>query len=179
MIVIENIKHDEYRKVYALAGEIDGIEQHAEHVYKIMSDHFGSTFFIAKVPDKEGTLKATGFMMGYMSQEIRGHLFVWQIAVSDQSKGQGIGHRLLKHTVCFAHSKYGCTAVMATVETGNIPSQNLFEKLDFKIESSRFVQPGQELITHEDKQAVRNYYGSGTDQIFYVLNVPNMQSKGN
>ncbi len=168
MITIDTIGSNEYKTVWRLAGEIDGIVQHAEHVYKIMADHFGDSFFIAREKTRDGRSEMLGFMLGFVSQKFNGHFFVWQIAVSPGSQGKKVGSRLLKHTVEHAGKSFDCQAVMATVETTNIGSQRLFEKLGFNIKSESYRESSQALTLHNGKQAVENYYGSGTDQIFYV-----------
>ncbi len=53
MIAIDKVSCEDYKAVYRLAGDIDGIVQHAEHVYKIMADHFGDCFFIAREKKEE------------------------------------------------------------------------------------------------------------------------------
>ncbi len=169
MITIDAIGSKEFKTVCRLAGEVDGIVQHAEHVYKIMADHFGDSFFIARETTKDGRSEMLGFMLGFVSQKFKGHFFVWQIAVSHESQGKKVGSRLLNHTVEHARKSFGCQVVMATVETTNIGSQRLFEKLGFTIGSAKFKKPSQALTVHNGKQAVENYYGSGTDQIFYVM----------
>ncbi|MFO7810914.1 MAG: GNAT family N-acetyltransferase [Candidatus Delongbacteria bacterium] len=169
MIYIDTIKGEDYMAVYRMAGEIDGIVQHAEHVYKIMADHFTDSFFIAREKREDGSSFILGFMMGFISQKFEGQLFVWQIAVSAESQGKHVGSALLKHTLEHARRSEQCKSVMATVETTNIGSQRLFESLGFTIESKKFKNPGQILTVESGKEAVVNYYGSGTDQIFYLM----------
>ncbi len=168
MITIDTVSGKDYKAVYRLAGEIEGIVQHAEHVYKIMADHFGDCFFIASEKKEDGRSIVLGFMMGLMSRTFKGQLFVWQIAVSRKSQGKKLGSALLKHTLDYARKCKDCKEVMATVETTNIGSQRLFEKLGFTIKSKEFKDPGQMLTINNGKEAVVNYYGSGTDQIFYL-----------
>jgi L-2,4-diaminobutyric acid acetyltransferase len=170
MIHIQQASVNDHFEIHRLSGRIRGIVQHPEHVYKIMAVHFGKTFYVARESDLQSS-PIQGFMMGFVSQSIPGHLFVWQIAVSEEAHGKGIGTRLLEHTVTYARESGECTAVMATVETGNTGSQRLFEKMGFHIDSERFMEQGQELTQRGSKEAVTNYYGSGTDQIFYVLDV--------
>ncbi|MFO8130413.1 MAG: GNAT family N-acetyltransferase [Bacteroidales bacterium] len=169
MLAIDTVRGEDYKAVHRLAGEIDGIVQHAGHVYKIMADHFGDSFFIAHEKKQNGPSVVLGFMLGFVSQKFKGHLFVWQIAVSHKSQGKKVGSGLLKHTVEYARKTRDCHAVMATVETTNIGSQRLFEKLGFTIRSEKFRGNGQVLTVHHGKEAVENFYGSGTDQIFYVM----------
>jgi ribosomal protein S18 acetylase RimI-like enzyme len=108
MITIDTVSGEDYKAVYRLAGEIDGIVQHAEHVYKIMADHFRDCFFIDSEKKEDDSSKVLGFMMGFMmgfmSQKFKGQLFVWQIAVSPKSQGKRLGSALLKHTLDYAHT---------------------------------------------------------------------------
>ena len=171
MIKIEKHMDDDFTHVYKLAGKIDGIVQHPEHVYKIMADHFGDTFFVAKEKNEYGEDEILGFMLGFLSRKIEGSIFVWQIAVSEQAQGKSIGSGLLEHTVEYAYKTTDCKSVLATVEVENIASQKLFEKMNFEIVSKNFISEQKALVTSNGKEAVKNYYGSGTDQIFYRLMV--------
>ncbi|MFO7852589.1 MAG: GNAT family N-acetyltransferase [Bacteroidota bacterium] len=168
MIKIDTHKGTDFLKIHQLAGKIDGIVQHPGHVYKIMADHFGDTFFIAR---EENDIEILGFMMGFVSRKMKGELFVWQIAVSGNAQGKGVGSKLLQHTLDYAIKANDCNAVIATVETDNTPSQRLFEKFGFNIDSQKYRKGDQEMLTVDGREAIKNYYGSGTDQIFYVKEV--------
>ncbi|MEA1885690.1 MAG: GNAT family N-acetyltransferase [Bacteroidota bacterium] len=171
MIKIDTLKGTDFLKIHQLAGEIDGIVQHPGHVYKIMADHFGDTFFIAREENEDNEIEILGFMMGFVSRKMKGELFVWQIAVSDNAQGKGIGSKLLQHTIDYAIKANDCNAVIATVETDNRPSQKLFEKFGFIIDSQKYRTGNQEMINVNNREAIKNYYGSGTDQIFYIKKV--------
>lgn len=171
MIKIGTLAETDFLKIHELAGKIDGIVQHPEHIYKIMADHFGDTFFIAKRENEDNDVDVLGFMMGFVSRKMNGELFVWQIAVSENAQGESIGSKLLQHTIDYAKKVDDCNAVIATVETDNMPSQKLFEKFGFKIDSRKYRTGNQKMITVNGKEAIKNYYGSGTDQIFYVKKV--------
>lgn len=171
MIKIDTLSETDFLKIYELAGNIDGIVQHPEHIYKIMADHFGDTFFVAKRENEDNDVDILGFMLGFVSRKIKGELFVWQIAVSGKAQGKSIGSKLLQHTIDYAKRADDCSVVMATVETDNMPSQKLFEKFGFIIDSRKYRTSNQEMIKVNGKEAIKNYYGSGTDQIFYVKNV--------
>lgn len=167
MISIAKTKEKEFVEVYKLAGQIDGIVQHPSHLYKIMADHFADTFFVAKDGFKKNEI--VGFMLGFVSQKLKGHLFVWQIAVSPKVQGKGVGSKLLKYTIDYCRKMDACSKIIATVETTNKASQYLFEKFNFSIASRIYKAPYQELINCKGKEAIKNYYNSGTDQIFYLL----------
>ncbi len=171
MIKIDTHQGTDFIEIHELTGDIDGIVQHPGHLYKIMADHFGDTFFIAREENEVKEAQILGFMMGFMSPKMKGELFVWQIAVSENAQGKSVGSKLLQHTIDFASKASDCNAVVATVETDNIASQKLFEKFDFQICSQKYVSGNQEFIEVNGKEAIKNYYGSGTDQIFYVKKV--------
>lgn len=171
MIEIDRHTGNDFIQVNKLAGQIKGIVQHPEHVYKIMADHFGDTFFIAREKNTKDKDQILGFMLGFVSRKIAGSLFVWQIAISEQAQGKRIGSKLLEHTIDYATQSTDCKSVLATVEVENIASQKLFEKMNFKIISKNFTSEEKPLIFSNGKEAVKNYYGSGTDQIFYQLMV--------
>lgn len=168
MIKIDTHKGTDFLKIHKLAGEIDGIVQHPGHVYKIMADHFGDTFFIAR---EDNEIDILGFMMGFMSRKMKGDLFIWQIAVSEKAQGKGLGSKLLQHTIDYAKKLSDCNAVIATVETYNTASQKLFEKFGFTIDSQKYRKEDQEILSVNGREAIKNYYGSGTDQIFYVKKI--------
>ena len=168
MVKISNPGKREFSKIYELTGKIDGLVQHEEHVFKIMIDHFGDSFFIAEEIDEDsGEEKLMGYMMGFVSQKMHGLLFVWQIGVSPDAQGKGIGKALLQRTIEYARFS-NCKGVIATVETDNIASQKLFEKLNFHVATKRFREPQDDLVKVDEKDAIADYYGSGTDQIWYI-----------
>lgn len=170
MIKVEEHKADDFSKIHDIAGEIDGIVQHPTHVYKIMADHFGHTFFVAREYQSNQN-KILGFMLGFLSERIKGHLFIWQIAVTKNTQGKGVGSKLMDYTINYAKNLDNCHKILATVETDNFASQSLFEKYNFEIKSGNYKGKNQEIIFENEKKAVKNYYGSGTNQIFYVLEV--------
>lgn len=170
MIYLKNPEGNDYAEMYRLAGEIDGIVQHAEHVYKIMCDHFGQSIFIARKSIGSGNDPMVGLMLGFVSRRMDGLLFVWQIGVHPSGQGKGTGSQLMQKTISYARSS-GCKKVMATVETDNYQSQHLFEKAGFVIATKKYRYGDYEIKTVNKKQAIKNYYGSGTDQIFYEYRI--------
>ena len=170
MINIHNPSEESYVEMHRLAGDIDGLVQHPAHVYKIMCDHFGDSIFLAEVKDQLAEPVTMGMMLGLSSHKMSGLLFVWQIGVASDMQGAGLGSRLLSVTIDHARNA-GYQKVMATVETTNTGSQKLFEKHGFQVVSHNYAQPNHVLVNQHQKPAIQNYYGSGTDQIFYELKV--------
>jgi diaminobutyrate acetyltransferase len=167
MMNLHNPHYNDYQKMHRLTGRIDGLVQHPAHVYKIMCDHFGNSIFLADAEDQpEGEL--SGLMLGIISQKMDNLLFIWQIGVDKRVQGKGLGSRLLEKTIRYACDA-GYRGLMATVETANIQSQKLFEKFNFGIATEKYQNEHAILIETKGKAALKNYYGSGSDQIFYEL----------
>lgn len=166
-MIIHNPYFDDYLKMHRLVGRIDGLVQHPAHVYKIMCDHFGDAVFLANEGEPEET-EPVGLMLGFISTRMNDLLFVWQIGVDESAQGKGIGSKLLQATIEHAR-KAGHRGLMATVETTNVASQKLFEKNGFTIATDKYQNEYTELLKTDGKAALKNYYGSGTDQIFYEL----------
>ncbi|MFP4471854.1 MAG: GNAT family N-acetyltransferase [Bacteroidales bacterium] len=165
MVTIHNPQFDDYLKMHRLVGRIDGLVQHPAHVYKIMCDHFGDSIFLASQKEPPQT-DPVGLMLGIVSRSMHGLLFVWQIGVEKQVQGMGVGSQLLQRTIEYGRDA-GLPGVMATVETTNTNSQRLFEKNGFEIATEKYQDEYTRISKSTGKPALENYYGSGTDQIFY------------
>jgi diaminobutyrate acetyltransferase len=158
---------EDFLKLHELVGRIENIVQHPPHFYKIMLRYFGDTIILA---EEEGEL--TGFLLGFVSQTNPEEYFIWQLGVDPRYRGRKIAGKIMEETIKAAGEK-GCRLVSATVEIVNIPSQRLFESSGFQIVTSS--EDG-ELINENGKLAIKNYYASGTDQIFYAREINDLKT---
>ncbi|MFP4488134.1 MAG: GNAT family N-acetyltransferase, partial [Bacteroidales bacterium] len=117
--------------------------------------YFGNSFFIVKEKDE-----IIGFAWGFISQTDKDIFFLWQIGLDRKYRGRKLAQKLTGRLMDFAKDN-GCKKLHATVETGNIPSARMFEKMNFKN-----ISQGNTVIEN-GKKAMVNYYGSGTNQILY------------
>lgn len=154
-MTITTPSNDDFIEIQKLIGELKGLVQHPVHFYKIMIHYFGNSFFIIKKDDK-----IIGFVWGFVSQTNKDILFLWQIGVIKEFRGKNIAQKLVERFIEYAKDN-NCKKVHATVETGNIASWKMFEKMGFKN-----VSMGNTIVENE-KKAIVNYYGSGTNQILY------------
>lgn len=152
---ITNPTENDIEKIHRLIGELEGLVQHPLHFYNIMVRYFGNSFFVAKKGDR-----LIGFVWGFISQTNREIFFLWQIGVAKDFRGKNTAQQLIRRLMDFA-GENGCKKIHATVETGNIASWKMFEKMGFQN-----VSEGNTIVEH-GKKALVNYYGSGTHQILY------------
>jgi diaminobutyrate acetyltransferase len=161
-MIIVNPSKKEFMDVQKFVGKCNGLVQHPGHFYKILTEYFGGSFFVAK---ENG--KIVGFTFGFQSQEDEDIFFMWQIGVDRNQRKKGIGKALVDKVIEYAEDN-DCKKVHATVETKNRPSQKLFESKGFYNISA---ENGHKVVKENGKNAILNYYGSGTNQILYELDL--------
>lgn len=154
-MIIKNPKGNDYLKIHELTGRLEGLVQHPVHFYSIMTRYFGNSFFIIREEDE-----IIGFTWGFVSQTDKDVFFLWQIGLDKQYRGRKLAQKLVGRLMDFAENN-DCKKIHATVETDNIASARMFEKMDF-----RNASYGNTIIEN-GKKAMANYYGSGTNQILY------------
>jgi diaminobutyrate acetyltransferase len=159
---IVNPSKKEFMDVQKFVGRCNGLVQHPGHFYKIITEYFGGSFFVAKEDQK-----IVGFTFGFQSQEDEDIFFVWQIGVDKNQRKKGVGSALLEKVIEYAKEN-DIKKVHATVETINEPSQRLFESKGF---SNISAENGYKIVRENGKDAILNYYGSGTNQILYELDL--------
>lgn len=149
---------DDFMALYEFVGGIEELVQLPRHFYKVMLLHFGGSIFIAR---DQGAI--VGFSLGFVSQRHPDVFFMYQIGVAEPQRGKGIAQELIRHAEDYAR-KRGCTRMWGTVEMGNVESQRFFEKLGCRNVSRSDLGP---VIVENGKKALRDYYGTGTNQILY------------
>jgi len=153
---------DDFMAIYEFVGTFDKLVQLPRHFYRVMLLHFGDSVFIAR---DHGAI--VGFSLGFVSQRHPDVFFMYQIGVIGPYRGQGIAKELIRHAEDYAR-EHGCTRMWGTVETGNVQSQRFFEKLGCRNVSG--PEYG-DVVVENGKRALRDYYGTGTNQILYEKKV--------
>lgn len=107
--------------IWHLIGEISGLERNTCYAYLLLCSHFAEGSLVAT---HEG--KPIGFVLGYGPPKDPDTMFVWQIGVHQNMRGQGLAGALLSR---FAelHQYRECNFLEATVGSRNEASQALFQ----------------------------------------------------
>jgi len=107
--------------VHRLVDETGGLELNTGYAYVLLCDHFAATTIVA---ESDGQL--VGFVAAYVPPSRHDTVFVWQVGVHPDARGQGIASSLLDALI-------GCDAcrsvqaLEATVSPSNAASRRLFE----------------------------------------------------
>jgi L-2,4-diaminobutyric acid acetyltransferase len=99
----------------------DALDANSHYTQLLLCHHFGETCLLA-----EAGSHLAGFVSAYRPPASSDVLFVWQVAVAAESRGTGIGGRLLTELVRRV-ARSGVRYVEATITPSNSASLRLFE----------------------------------------------------
>lgn len=107
-------------RIWSLIPAIGNLERNSAYAYLLLCTHFAPTSLVAERGDS-----IAGFVLGYRPPTDASALFVWQVGVAPDARGQGLGGKmfeaLLARPEC-ADVRY----LTATVSPDNAASLALF-----------------------------------------------------
>lgn len=112
-----------------------GLDVNSPYAYVLGARFFAATSVIA-----EGPAGPAGFVLGVAPPERPDTLFVWQVGVAPEARGEGLALRMLHHLA----DAVGPTYLEATVTPSNEASQRLFRAFardrDAELDVTRWVE---------------------------------------
>ena len=111
---------DDGAAIWQLVKESKVLDLNSAYLYIMMSEYFSDTCVVAEI---DGEL--AGFVIGYRLPTDQETLFIWQIAVAESCRGQGLGKRLLKELLAL-ETNQPIRYIEATVSPSNAASKALF-----------------------------------------------------
>jgi len=112
--------------------------------------------------------QVVGFISAYIIPEHTDTLFIWQVAVDDATRGEGLASRMLIHIL----SRSSCQHVNyleTTITEDNTPSWNLFKRLGDKLstdlQSSIWLEKEAHFDGQHDSEALVRIGPFNTDQL--------------
>lgn len=150
--------------IYNLVNKVGTLDVNSEYLYLLQSTHFNDTCIIVK--DNE---KIIGFVSGYILPNTTNTLFIWQVAVDSDYRGQNIAKRM----VCEMLQRdelNGIEYIYSTVSPSNSASQRVFKKIadeyDTKLVNETFLE-------------VNDFNNAHEDEVLYKIGPINKKTKGN
>jgi L-2,4-diaminobutyric acid acetyltransferase len=109
--------------VWELIASCHPLDENSMYCNLLQCDHFAETCVVA---ERNGTV--VGWVSGYLVPNDPTTLFVWQVAVSDKARGEGLGRRMLQDLLL----RDACAEVrhlQTTITPDNDASWGLFSSL--------------------------------------------------
>ncbi|MCB2426184.1 diaminobutyrate acetyltransferase [Methylophaga pinxianii] len=136
--------------VHKLISECPPLDTNSMYCNLLQSSHFAETA-VAAVLDNE----VVGFISGYRIPLRPETLFVWQVAVGEKARGQGLAGRMLK-AILAREPNRDIKRIETTITPDNKASWALFEslarKLDTEISSSIMFDRHQHFADQHDTE---------------------------
>lgn len=139
--------------IWALAEELDSLETNSAYAYLLLCRDFGDSCRVAFADDR-----LVGFVVGYRPPRRPETLFVWQVGVHPEARGQGLASTLLREATSGPASA-GVTCLEATVTPGNEASRALFRSFARAVgapcEVTPLFEPRHFPVEHEAEELFR------------------------
>lgn len=115
--------------VYELIAQCPPLDTNSMYCNLLQCTHFSATSVAAELNDD-----IVGFISGYIQPDQPDTLFIWQVAVGEKARGQGLAGRMLKDIL----ARTACDEVKfieTTITPDNRASWALFESLAKKLDA--------------------------------------------
>lgn len=117
------------KQVYDLIERCPPLDLNSSYCYFLLCSHFSDTCVVAEDGDR-----LVGFLSAYLIPGRADTLFVWQMAVDETARGQGLAGRMLEYLL----AQPGCAdvrSVETTVSPSNQASRSVFFRLAEKLQT--------------------------------------------
>lgn len=116
-------KKNDAKYIFNLIKDGGTLDVNSEYLYLLQATDFRSSCCVAL--DDEQII---GFVSGYVLPDKKDTLFIWQVAVDQNYRGQNLAKNMILEI--FNRDELGdIKNIYATVSPSNIPSRRVFEKI--------------------------------------------------
>ncbi|MEU9410977.1 diaminobutyrate acetyltransferase [Streptomyces sp. NPDC048281] len=139
-------------EMWQLVRDSSGLDHNSSYFYLLWCRDFADTSIVAR--DVSGRL--LGFVAGFRRPVAPHTLFVWQIAVTAEHRGRGLGARMLESLV--NRSEARITAIEASLTPDNSASAALFDSFARRrgasVQCLTLFEPGHFPDDHEAEELI-------------------------
>lgn len=122
-------------QMWKLVKDSGKLDLNSTYFYVAMSHWFSDSCKLAFDPESN---RLIGMIIGFRLPTDKETLFIWQIAVDEQFRGQGIAIKLLEDVANISEIRY----VEATIAPSNLSSKRLFTKWSTAMQTTMIVKDG-------------------------------------
>lgn len=140
--------------IYQLIAKCPPLDLNSVYAYLLLCEHFSNTCVVA-----QSAHGLDGFISAYIHPTRQDVLFVWQVAVHERARGQGLGRKMLQNLLQRPELA-NVNFIETTVGPDNIASRSMFGSLARKLkanvnESDLFEKSLFGPEAHEDEKLIR------------------------
>ena len=113
-------------EIWQVAKDSGELDLNSSYMYLLFARDFADTCRVALTAQNE----VVGFVLAYRRTEAPSCLFVWQVAVNESHRGQGLAQAMIDDLISSsADDETPIRTVETTVTDDNIASQKLFHRI--------------------------------------------------
>ncbi|MGM0594641.1 MAG: diaminobutyrate acetyltransferase [Pseudomonadota bacterium] len=142
------------KAVHELIQRCPPLDVNSSYNYFLLCSHFRDTCVVAEADNR-----LVGFLSAYLIPGRSDTLFVWQVAVDEAARGQGLAGRMLEHVMARPFCA-DVSTLETTISPSNLSSRRVFqryaEKRATEINEETFIEVhhfGGE--AHEEERLIR------------------------
>ena len=135
--------HDGAR-IHQLISDCPPLDVNSVYVYLLLAEHFANSCVVV-----ERQQSLVGFISAYRPPTQPNTLFIWQVAVHPQARGQALGKRMLEHLLQRPELN-SVSYIETTVSPSNHASRAMFQSLAARLGCA----------LHEDTLFEESHFGS-------------------
>lgn len=114
---------DDGARIHQLISECPPLDVNSVYAYLLLAEHFAETCVVAEHQDS-----LVGFISAYILPNQPNVLFIWQVAVHSDARGQRLGQRMLHHLLDRSSLK-SIQYLETTVSPENQASRSMFNNV--------------------------------------------------
>lgn len=141
------------KKIYELVKSTKVLDVNSEYLYLLQTTHFSDICSVATYEDK-----VIGFVSGYMIPNEPNTLFIWQVAVDSDFRGNDLARRLIMDII--QRKELNVNYLHTTVSPSNSASIRVFEKVAAYFETQ---------MTNETFIEVNDFIGDHEEEVLYKI----------
>lgn len=120
-LVLRRPRRNDGAALHDLVAACPPLDLNSRYAYLLLCEHHAATSVIAEVDGK-----LVGAITAYIPPSQPDTLFVWQVAVASQQRGQGLGTRMLSHLLRDCIKQRNLRWMETTISPSNEASHKLF-----------------------------------------------------
>ncbi len=143
------------KEIFQLIKSVGTLDLNSQYLYLLQTTHFQNTCSVAIYNEK-----IVGFVSGYIIPDDKETLFIWQVAVSNEVRGQNLAMKIILDIFNKNNTSNNIKYILSTVSPSNIASQRVFEKIANKLNTK---------IENKTLFSIDDFFDAHEEEIQYLI----------
>ncbi|MBD3829991.1 MAG: diaminobutyrate acetyltransferase [Arcobacter sp.] len=143
------------KEIFQLIKSVGTLDLNSQYLYLLQTTHFQNTCSVAIYNEK-----IVGFVSGYIIPDDKETLFIWQVAISNEVRGQNLAMKIILDIFNKNNTSNNIKYILSTVSPSNKASQRVFEKIANKLNTK---------IENKTLFSIDDFFDAHEEEIQYLI----------